>query len=205
MMLQLMFKTNVLTILCIGLLLGSCGGPNSRNDENSEENKKAIDPKSHGMQTPMFTLDTLKVDSATFMNSVTDNRKLALKFFIHIDTLTLHGWSSTNNGGGTTDFNNAPNLKLQNGNKSEVRFTNGYYMGDFIMQHGEIRNLRRNIQDSGASFILFVPELDTSGQIHYRVHRSKNVSEPYTNQTGDKYVAPLATMFYANPSPPKSF
>lgn len=143
------------------------------------------------------TLDTLFVDSATFVRLPAG--KIVFQFYSGApDTLTLHGWKAKGLSG--TDFDQEPVIKLTKGKKSTISFGQATYFGDLVLKNGEINDVTRALRRNNARFVLFVPQM-MGKHISYALYVSTD--DP---STAEFVRAPVPVEgVIANPSPPKGF
>jgi hypothetical protein len=146
------------------------------------------------------TLDTLWVDSATFVQ-LDSTKKAVFEFRIGgIDTLTMDGWTPQDTGG--FKFNNLPNISLLKGRGSSLNYGPGIYLGNQILRKGQIKKIQDKLASKNAQFVLFAPNI-SSGHISYDIF--VGVDNPKAKSNVVFTAPPSNTNQSSNPSPPKTY
>lgn len=181
----------------------------SCNDGNTDKNKlddstKISSAKPGGVAAASLTggfLDTLWVTRATFL--ALTNAKLVFSFvFGTNDTLTLHGWSIK--GGGPTQFDPLPNIKLQKGRPGVLPYGNGTYFGNVLLGTGDVNKIQVKLNAApSAAYVVFAPQ-KYGNNIGYKIYLCDyNPSGPAVLKVDA--LPPTDSGIEANPSPPKNY
>lgn len=194
------FKSNrlFLFIPAIVFLIIAC---NSKTDEKATDKK---DTTMSTSQTPQpnssitdVPLDALYTDATSFKNLPQGKRIFFVLTYLKPDTVTLSGWPTSNG-----SFDKNPKIQLKKGAARAVISQDTAYVGNVMLDQGEVRRVKDSIAATHATYVLFVPT--PSSDPDYRNHIVYVISLSNDNPALNKTPLTTATGVTANPSPPKT-
>ena len=183
----------------------SCNNPEKQIDNNApaDTGKPVIAKQAQALTNDELPL--LYMKRVDFITSVVNNRKLVFKMVITPqNSLGLAGWSSSNNGNASIDFNSTPNVNLTAGSPSGFSIAPGYYLGDIVLDQQKVSALRTYLGTVSQTWLELKPQKDTTFDNHIMYRFVLNTVEPAINANKETF-AELPTNYYANPSPPRGF
>ena len=187
------------------LIFASCNNPET-------DAAKTDTPDTSGVVAPTAAppqaspiagnLDTLWIDSATFVNLGAGTR---LTFRFYIDTpnnISLHGWTGNSN-----SWNKPPDVKLSTGRQSSVKFGTGSYFGNLQLSPSNYNAIKQKLLDTKSKYVVFGPVNPTTGadagEIYYKIY----VTSDYPGTASPSIIYKFLvedTGIETNPSPPKN-
>jgi hypothetical protein len=193
------FNQPGLCYMALLLLLASCNEtvttPAQKDSVVTTENTtaKVMDPQVKDLSD---NLDTLWIDVPTF---VPLNPKLTFRFYDTSNAFTLHGWLGNN-----TSFNNKPpDVRLQIGKPSIIKFGTGCYFGNLLMDSKSLNVIQGLIKSNNSKFVLFAPQDPAlnGGQVIYAIFLTNDDPHPLASGGASGLIP---TNEFTNPSPPKN-
>lgn len=193
-----------LFILPLCLLLFTACNQNEppKNNEPSDANVEGGDSPAPALVSFTGTLDTLYVDTAAF-NDLPNGRKVMFSFvYLSQDTLTLHGWTSTNSCNSNDSINKKPDIQLSVWRKGTIPIKPTLYFGNVFINNQDIKNIKDKYEATvpKSKYVVFAPRVEY-GHILYRIYVTNDPTKPLT---GGAVTFNLEDTGYdANPSPPR--
>lgn len=186
---QRYLSLNRVILLCFVLLLAIISCTDDEKDKKSTETESASNEAA--AKSVAGYLDTLIIDRQAF-DSVQLGSKIVFSFvFTSTDKPTLGGWILKGN-----NFDTDPNWMLSNGNPSTMKYSNGIYFGDIVLQPQDFNKIKIALTANHKT-VVFVPFPDGK-HIMYKIFLS-------TTAVANKRMLTVdPTDAIANPSPPKT-
>jgi hypothetical protein len=191
------FKSNMvlLFVLSITFLIIAC---NNASEKKAETNDTTVTNSGQLNQPTALAsgkLDTLVIDSASFVK-LPDTTKVVFVFtFKPNDTLTLDGWTAKQD----TIFTTDPDIELIKYAPSTLSYGNGIYFGNVILKKREVKKIKNMLNNQQAHSVLFAPQLVNGKHIGYEIFLSLE------HLPAERLKNAIATQTFANPSPPKNY
>ena len=146
-----------------------------------------------------ITLDILYTDAASLLSIHNGRRIFFVLTYIDPDIITLSGFTTTGNGAGGFDPNPAIVLRKAG---SMIFNQSTLYVGNVEIDPPDVQQIQREIRNSGAAFVLFIPGVSTTYPDHIFYTTGLSMDDPAVKKN-PTILEPLTTP-PLNPSPPKA-
>ncbi len=147
-------------------------------------------------------LDTLWMDSATFVN-LGQGTRLTFRFYIDTpNNISLRGWTGNSN-----SWDSPPDVYLKTGRQSTVQYGTGSYFGNLQLSPNNYNAIKQVLDNSHSKYVVFGPVNPTTGvdagQILYKIYVTSDYPGPSSPAIVYKFLV-TDTGIETNPSPPKN-
>jgi len=156
------------------------------------------------------TLDRLYIDATSFKNLPPPPGGPKRIFFVltYVDPniITLSGFPTTPSGPGSGPgaFDPNPAIMLKKAAGPPIIIPgNPVYVGNLVLDPDEVNEIKRNIAQTGAAYVLFDPMPSSQYPNHVQYVTGYTKVDPGVN-ANPALIPPLAGTVTLNPSPPKS-
>jgi len=122
--------------------------------------------------------------------------------YLSKDTLTLHGWVSTNSCNSNDPINKKPDIQLSVWRKGTIPIKPTLYFGNVFINNQDIKHIK-DIYDATvpkSKYVVFAPRVE-SGHILYRIYVTNDPPIPLNGGAGTFNLKD--TQLDASPSPPR--
>jgi len=192
-------------VVLLLLLFASCNNPETDAAKtDTPDSSVVVAPAAAPPQGSLIAgnLDTVWMDSATFVNLGAGTR-LTFRFYIdNPNNISLRGWTGNSN-----SWDSPPDVYLKTGRQSKVTFGSGSYFGNLQLSPSNYNAIKQKLQDTKTKYVVFGPVNPTTGvnagQILYKIYVTNDYPGNSTPSIIYKFLVE-DTGIETNPSPPKN-